>query len=105
MIFQKIRTHIFSFIYILLLSSIAFPQMQDVAKIKVEDKSISIQQGENFSINVSITVDATWHINSNKPNDDFLIPTEISARGNGLKLISVNYPICGKETSLSATPL
>jgi thiol:disulfide interchange protein DsbD len=66
--------------------------MQDVAKIKVEDKSISIQQGENFSINVSITIDATWHINSNKPNDDFLIPTEISARGNGLKLISVNYP-------------
>ena len=69
MIFRKIRIHIFSFIYILLLSSIAFPQMQDVAKIKVEDKSISIQQGENFSINVSITVDATWHINSNKPND------------------------------------
>jgi thiol:disulfide interchange protein DsbD len=92
MLFQKISTHIFSFIYVLILSSIAFPQMQDVAQIKVEDKIVSLQQGENFSINVSITVDATWHINSNKPNDDFLIPTEISARGNGLKLISVNYP-------------
>ncbi len=92
MLCQKISTHIFSFIYVLILSSIAFPQMQDVAQIKVEDKIVSLQQGENFSINVSITVDATWHINSNKPNDDFLIPTEISARGNGLKLISVNYP-------------
>ena len=43
-------------------------------------------QGEPISVNLSIIVNPTWHINSNKPNDDFLIPSEITAKGSGVKL-------------------
>lgn len=69
-----------------------FPQGQDVVKINVVDKSIKVNQGEKFTIDLSIIVSQTWHINSNKPNDDFLIPSEISANSNGIKLQSVKYP-------------
>ena len=67
-------------------------QNQDVVKISVTDKSIKINQGEQVSVNLSIAVNPTWHINSNKPNDEFLIPSEITARVNGVKLIGVKYP-------------
>ena len=70
----------------------SFAQNQDVVNISVVEKSLKIMQGEQVSVTLSITVNPTWHINSNKPNDDFLIPSEITARGNGLKLIGVKYP-------------
>jgi thioredoxin:protein disulfide reductase len=69
-----------------------FAQNQDVVKIAVVEKSLKVIQGEQVSISLSITVNPGWHINSNKPNDEFLIPSEITARGNGLKLIGVKYP-------------
>jgi|WetSurMetagenome_2_1015567.scaffolds.fasta_scaffold34399_2 thioredoxin:protein disulfide reductase len=76
----------------LILSVQVSAQNQDVVKISVTDKSVKINQGEQVSVTLSITVNPTWHINSNKPNDEFLIPSEITARGNGVKLIGVKYP-------------
>jgi thiol:disulfide interchange protein DsbD len=81
-----------SLIISLILSLNLFAQNQDIVKIAVIEKSLKVIQGEQFSLSLSIAVNPTWHINSNKPNDDFLIPSEISAKGNGLKLIGVKYP-------------
>lgn len=81
-----------SLIISLILGLHSFAQNQDVVTINIADKSIKVIQGEKISVNLSITVNPTWHINSNKPNDDFLIPSEITAKANGLKLIGVNYP-------------
>jgi thiol:disulfide interchange protein DsbD len=81
-----------SLIISLILGLHSFAQNQDVVTINIADKSIKVIQGEKISVNLSITVNPTWHINSNKPNDDFLIPSEITAKANGLKLIGINYP-------------
>jgi thiol:disulfide interchange protein DsbD len=81
-----------SLFFSLILSLNLFAQNQDIVKIAVIEKSLKVIQGEQFSLSLSIAVNPTWHINSNKPNDDFLIPSEISAKGNGLKLIGVKYP-------------
>ena len=88
---QKKIFNLTVFIFLILISQL-FPQGQDVVKINVVDKSIKVNQGEKFTIDLSIIVSQTWHINSNKPNDDFLIPSEISANSNGIKLQSVKYP-------------
>ncbi|HEX9252231.1 MAG TPA: protein-disulfide reductase DsbD [Ignavibacteriaceae bacterium] len=69
-----------------------FAQNQDVVNINVVEQSIKVIQGESVSVNLSIIVNPTWHINSNKPNDDFLIPSEITAKGSGVKLTSIKYP-------------
>jgi thiol:disulfide interchange protein DsbD len=81
-----------SLIISLILSLHLFAQNQNIVKIAVIEKSLKVIQGEQVSVSLSIAVNPTWHINSNKPNDDFLIPSEISAKGNGLKLIGVKYP-------------
>jgi len=81
-----------SLIISLFLSLQSFAQNQDIVKISVVEKSLKVIQGENVVVTLSIVVNSTWHINSNKPNDDFLIPSEISAKGNGVKLIGVKYP-------------
>ena len=81
-----------SIIIFLIMGLQSFAKNQDVVDISVVEKSLKIVQGEQFSITLSITVMPTWHINSNRPNDDFLIPSEITAKGNGIKLIGVKYP-------------
>ena len=92
MIFNSKKLTGLSIIIFMILSFHVFAQNQDVVKISVTDKSIKINQGEQVSVTLSIVVNPTWHINSNKPNDEFLIPSEITARGNGVKLIGVKYP-------------
>ena len=81
-----------SLIITLILSLHLLAQNQDIVKIDVVETSLKVIQGEQFSVSLSIAVNPTWHINSNKPNDDFLIPSEITAKANGLKLIGVKYP-------------
>jgi len=39
---------------------------------------------------VTATIENGWHINSNKPLDDFVIPTKLSFEG--AELVSANYP-------------
>lgn len=65
---------------------------EDNVKITTNNKSVTVKQGESVSVDLSIVVNSGWHINSNKPNDEFLIPSEISAKANGIKLVSVKYP-------------
>ena len=81
-----------SLIITLIMSLHLFAQNQDIVKIAVVETSLKVIQGEQISVSLSIAVNPTWHINSNKPNDDFLIPSEITGKANGLKLIGVKYP-------------
>ena len=39
---------------------------------------------------VTATIESGWHINSNKPLDDFVIPTKLSF--DGTELVSAEYP-------------
>ncbi|MCK7524284.1 MAG: hypothetical protein MZV64_44940 [Ignavibacteriales bacterium] len=81
-----------SIIISMILSLQVIAQNQDVVQLSIVEKSIKVYQGEPVSVNLSIIVNPTWHINSNKPNDDFLIPSEITAKGSGVKLSTVKYP-------------
>lgn len=67
-------------------------QSEDIVKISVQNPPGEIQKGQQFSVEVSASINPSWHINSNKPNDEFLIPTVISAKGNGIKLVKIKYP-------------
>ena len=81
-----------SIIIFMILGFQVFAQNQDVVQLSIVEKTIKVYQGEPISVNLSIMVNPTWHINSNKPNDDFLIPSEITAKGSGVKLSNVKYP-------------
>ena len=81
-----------SIIIFMILGLQVLAQNQNVVQLSIVEKTIKVYQGEPVSVNLSIIVNPTWHINSNKPNDDFLIPSEITAKGSGVKLSTVKYP-------------
>ena len=87
---KKKWTYLFLITTLFLVQSV-FAQ-NDVVKISTKAKSIIIKQGETFSIDLDIIINSGWHINSNKPNDDFLIRSEITANGKGIVLSGVKYP-------------
>ena len=51
---------------------------EDLVKIKTYLSLDKVTAGSDFKITISAEVAETWHINSNKPYDDFLIPTELT---------------------------
>ena len=67
-----------------------FPELVDIKTYKQFDKSA---QGSELKIALQVDIDETWHINSNNPKDDFLIPTDIEIKSDdGLILTNVVYP-------------
>lgn len=65
----------------------------NLVKINVVKSFDKVHAGSEIKIAVKTIIDDTWHINSNKPNDKFLIPTELDIESeNNFELKTVSYP-------------
>ncbi len=77
-------------------SVIAFPQFnkqEQHAKIKAYSSFDMVHAGSDFNLAVRVDIEKSWHINSDKPNESYLIPTVISIdTSNGFSLKKVVYP-------------
>lgn len=84
-----------------------FGQNTDIVKIKSFSSFDKIYTGSEFKIAVKVNVADTWHINSNKPKEDFLVPTELTlAENQGFKIVKTVYPEAKEyKFSFSETPL
>jgi thiol:disulfide interchange protein DsbD len=70
-----------------------FAQLQtNLVLVNVESKNLKIEAGSTLNIVLNIKIENGWHINSNKPNDEFLIPSVISLKATGIELTSIKYP-------------
>lgn len=80
---------------ILLFANIVFgqfglPELVDIQTYKFLDKST---QGSELKIALQVDISETWHINSNNPKEDFLIPTDLEIKSDdGIGLTNVVYP-------------
>jgi len=64
----------------------------DVVDINVSSISDSVIKN-NFSILININIKEGWHINSNKPLDDYLTPTSVKLKDStGIRMLSIEYP-------------
>jgi thioredoxin:protein disulfide reductase len=82
-------------IILLIVSANVFAQFgvqQDLLTIESYLSFDKVYSGSEFKLAVKINIDEKWHINSNKPYEDYLIPTELSLSGNNFKLTKVSYP-------------
>jgi thiol:disulfide interchange protein DsbD len=52
--------------------------------------SVNQRSGDDVHGTVSATIESGWHINSNKPLDDFVIPTKLTF--DNAELVSAEYP-------------
>ncbi len=79
-----------------LVTSQAFSQLgmqEEILNIKTYQSFDKVYTGSEFKIAVEINVKEGWHINSHKPYDEFLIPTEIVIIENpNFTLQKVSYP-------------
>jgi hypothetical protein len=67
-------------------------------------EQVSVAAGKPSQVALHFRIAQGLHINSNKPSDDFLIPTEFSIPdGAGVRLASATYP-AGTVITLPADP-
>lgn len=66
----------------------------DANYVKIESFSSfdKVQPGSEIKIAVELSILEHFHINSNVPRDEFLIPTELILNSNVAKITSVSYP-------------
>jgi len=80
----------------LLFSAQAFCQFglqEDLINIKTYQSFDKVYTSSEFKMAIEIDVDEGWHINSHKPYDDYLIPTEVILPENpNFTLQKVAYP-------------
>lgn len=67
-------------------------------------EQVPVPAGKPTPVALHFRIAPGLHVNSNKPHDEFLIPTVLSIpEGSGVKLASVNYP-AGTDITLPADP-
>jgi thiol:disulfide interchange protein DsbD len=91
------KRFLYTILFSLLAISAAMPQSgidKQYASIKSYISSDKVHAGSTVKLAVKTTVEKGWHINSNKPKDDFLIATELTAASdkNIASLTTVTYP-------------
>jgi thioredoxin:protein disulfide reductase len=100
----------FVILIVILISNSVFPQFGkslDLVKIKAYQSFDKIIPGTEFKIAVKINIDPRWHINSNKPYEDYLIPSVLSIdTTSGFRLTNIKYPQShDRKLSFSDKPL
>lgn len=66
-----------------------FPNHVNIKSYQSFDK---VYPGGELKLALKVKIDSTWHINSNKPRDEYLIPTQMVLEGNNFSLEKVIYP-------------
>ena len=93
---MNISKRIFVLFCILLISESVYPQFGkplNLVKIKAYQSIDKVSSGTEFKIAVKINIDPQWHINSNKPYEDYLIPSALSLDTTlGFRLTKIKYP-------------
>lgn len=94
---KKILKQILLLIILISLPGLLLAQPGDDAKVSVKSflSVDKVSPGDAFNIAVKTDIKDGWHINSNKPNEDFLIPTKltiINPDGGFFNLEKVVYP-------------
>jgi len=64
----------------------------DVVDISFSTVPDSVKKN-NFTILININIKEGWHINSNKPLDEYLTPTSVMLKdSSGIKISGIEYP-------------
>jgi DsbC/DsbD-like thiol-disulfide interchange protein len=77
-------------IIVLAISPALLAQKPDV-KVRVTSPD-GVAAGEKTTVVVEMTLGPKWHVNANKPAEDFLIPTTLSLKASTGKLSAIRYP-------------
>jgi len=84
----------------LIMSAFIYANKSDkILTLKIEKKEIKTEISEKFDIKLLVKIKDHWHINSNEPNDEFLIPATVEINNDSFKIENKIFPEA-KEFSL-----
>ncbi len=95
-------------LFILLLTTVGVGQpQQKIVDVRVVSSTDKLKPGSSTPIAIELTIPAPWHINSNTPPEDFLIPTQITFKSiEGVSFGKLGFPEAEEHTfEFSDTPL
>jgi DsbC/DsbD-like thiol-disulfide interchange protein len=79
---------------VFLLAGVALGQFRGVQAASVLPHSgVQLKPGEELSVPLKVVIRPGYHINSNTPAEDYLIPTRLTWNDAGLKVKSIDYPV------------
>ena len=73
-------------------TSAQFDQNKEVVKIKLESSQKKAARNSLLKVALKVSIEKGWHINSNKPHEDFLISTKVVSTDKRFPLANVEYP-------------
>lgn len=88
---MKYRSLIFSFALFLIAFASAAAQTP-VVGIEGRFAESSVSRGSKAKGSIVLTIPEGLHVNSNKPNSEYAIPTSVRITGVGLKPGAIEYP-------------
>ncbi len=95
--------------FLILLQELALAQFgpEDLIRINTISSFDKVNAGGQFKIAVKINIKDSWHINSDKPKEDYLIPSQVNVQiPEGFRLEKTNYPPAEEiKLGFSDTPL
>ncbi len=63
------------------------------AVVQLQAAALSAHSGDTVTATLHLRIDKGWHVNANKPSENYLIPTTLKLSGGGdVTLVSVGYP-------------
>ncbi|NJD23231.1 MAG: DUF255 domain-containing protein [Melioribacter sp.] len=81
-------------IFAMLVFTVSISNAQpQLVTLKLEKNNIKTAAEKELKITLIASVQSGWHINSNKPNDEYLIPTKISSSNKSFPLVNIVFPV------------
>ncbi|MCX8057138.1 MAG: protein-disulfide reductase DsbD [Ignavibacteria bacterium] len=66
---------------------------QKILTVELRQSHSKIKSGDNLYLLLKVKINPEWHINSNKPKEDYLIPTDVTINSkDGFLISQKNFP-------------
>lgn len=76
-----------------LIGQIIFAQPQtNLVSVSLSQNNLKVPSGREFKVILNAAIESGWHINSHKPNDEYLIPTKISSGNKSFPISNIVFP-------------
>ncbi|MFA3781445.1 protein-disulfide reductase DsbD [Melioribacteraceae bacterium 4301-Me] len=89
---RKINQFIFFVLIGFGLSFAQFSTKSNIVRINIYKSFDKVHPRSQLKLAVAADIDSSFHINSNKPHEDFLIATQIKINSDTFKVIKIEYP-------------
>lgn len=88
--YRKFLAIIFLFINQIMFAQLG--QASNLVKMELIKGQDKVHQNSLLKIALKVNIEQGWHINSNKPNEDFLIGTKVISKDEKFPIVKISYP-------------